>query len=44
MHEGKEIDIRVDRKSSRNENLNFKEFEITILIVLQISRFHCYRK
>ena len=38
MHEGKEIEIRVNRKSSRTENLNFKEFEITILIVLQISR------
>jgi hypothetical protein len=38
MHEGKEIDIRVDIKSSRNENLNFKEFDMTILIVLQISR------
>jgi hypothetical protein len=38
MHEGKEIEIRVDRKSSRTENLNFNEFEMTIVIVLQISR------
>jgi hypothetical protein len=38
MHEGKEIEIRVDEKSSRTENLNFKKFVMTILIVLQISR------
>jgi hypothetical protein len=38
MHEGKEIEIRVDRDIPGTENHHFNEFEMTILMVLQISR------